>query len=123
MERLVRGLRGVDAIILFGSRARGDWGPWSDYDILVVAEFKEKYLDRIARVLELLSDLPVGVEPHPYTFREAMGMLFRGNPIIVDALEEGIVLYEGPRFKALLDAYMELKKKGLTRTRTSIKLP
>ncbi|MGP3703624.1 MAG: nucleotidyltransferase domain-containing protein, partial [Candidatus Bathyarchaeota archaeon] len=32
------------AIILFGSRARGDYKPWSDYDLLIIAEFKKKYL-------------------------------------------------------------------------------
>ncbi|BES81939.1 nucleotidyltransferase domain-containing protein [Pyrodictium abyssi] len=89
VEKLVNGPRGVDAIILFGSRARGDWVPWSDYDILVIAEFREKYLDRIARILDLLSDLPVEVEPHPYTIEEATRMLLRGNPIIIDAIEEG----------------------------------
>lgn len=37
----------VHAIILFGSRARGDWLPDSDYDMLVVADFEEPFLDRI----------------------------------------------------------------------------
>ena len=123
VERLVNGLRKVDAIILFGSRARGDWVPWSDYDILVIAEFQEKYLDRIARILGLLSDLPVEVEPHPYTLEEAIQMLLQGNPTIVDAIEEGVILYQSPRLKTLLDTYMELKKRGLSRSKTSIILP
>ena len=123
VERLVNGLRKVDAIIRFGSRARGDWIPWSDYDILVIAEFQEKYLDRIARILDLLSDLPVEVEPHPYTLEEAIQMLLRGNPTIVDAIEEGVILYQSPRLKTLLDTYTELKKRGLSRSKTSIILP
>ena len=123
VERLVNGLHEVDAIILFGSRARGDWVPWSDYDILVIAEFQEKYLDRIARILGLLSDLPVEVEPHPYTLEEAIQMLLQGNPTIVDAIEEGVILYQSPRLKTLLDTYMELKKRGLSRSKTSIILP
>ena len=123
VERLVNGFRKVDAIILFGSRARGDWVPWSDYDVLVIAEFQEKYLDRIARILGLFSDLPVEVEPHPYTLEEAIQMLLRGNPIIVDAIEEGVILYQSPRLKMLLDTYMELKKRGLSRSKTSIILP
>lgn len=29
------------AVILFGSRARGDFKPWSDYDLLIIADFTE----------------------------------------------------------------------------------
>lgn len=59
------------AIILFGSRARGDYLPWSDYDLLVLADFNEPYLDRIKILLNLLSDIPIPIEPHPYTLGEA----------------------------------------------------
>ena len=123
VERIVRGLPGVHAVILFGSRARGDWGPWSDYDLLIIAEFREGYLDRIGRILELLADLPVEVEPHPYTLEEALAMLRRGNPIIVDALEEGVLLYATPKLRVLLEAYAEMKRRGLARTEASIRLP
>lgn len=49
--------------------------------------------DRIGDVLELLKDVRLPVEPHPYTMEEALGTLERGNPMIVDALEEGRVLF------------------------------
>ncbi|MEM1855060.1 MAG: nucleotidyltransferase domain-containing protein, partial [Desulfurococcaceae archaeon] len=80
------------AVILFGSRARGDYKPWSDYDILIIADFRERYLDRIGNILELVSNININVEPHPYTLNEAIEMLKKGNPIIVDALSEGIIL-------------------------------
>ncbi len=32
----------TNAIILFGSRARGNYKPRSDYDLLIIADFKEK---------------------------------------------------------------------------------
>jgi len=66
VERLRREF-GAKAVVLFGSRARGDWKPWSDFDLLIIADFKEKYLDRVGRVLEALGDIPIEVEPHPYT--------------------------------------------------------
>jgi len=119
---LVRKLN-VKAIILFGSRARGDWGPWSDYDLLIIADFGEKYLDRIKTILEILSDIPLNVEPHPYTLKETLEMLRRGNPLIVDALEEGKVLYRTSDLKKLVELYKELKRRGLSRTETSIILP
>ncbi|MEM1831278.1 MAG: nucleotidyltransferase domain-containing protein [Desulfurococcaceae archaeon] len=113
----------VEAIVLFGSRARGNHRPWSDYDLLVVADFEEKYLDRFLRIYELTDDLGLNIEPHPYTMNEALEMLRKGNPIIVDALSEGVVLYAGNRFEELLRLYRKLVEKGLRRTETSIILP
>ncbi|MDH5806808.1 MAG: nucleotidyltransferase domain-containing protein [Candidatus Methanomethylicaceae archaeon] len=113
----------VDVIILFGSRARGDYKPWSDYDILIIANFKEKYLDRIAEILELLNEIKITIEPHPYTLKEAIEMLKKGNPIIVDAISEGLILYEGEGLKELLKVYEELLKKGLKKSEVSIILP
>ncbi|MEM1668478.1 MAG: nucleotidyltransferase domain-containing protein [Thermofilaceae archaeon] len=113
----------VDAIVLFGSRARGDYKPWSDYDILVLADFEEKYLDRIGRIFEITKDLTLNIEPHPYTLEEAIEMLKKGNPIIVDALSEGVVLYASERFSRLVEVYRELVKRGLRKTETSVIVP
>ena len=101
----------VYAVILFGSRARGDWMPWSDYDLLILADFKKKYLDRIGEILDLLIDVKLPIEPHPYTLNEAIQMLKRGNPIIIDAIEEGKILLSSDEFAKVLEIYAELKKK------------
>ncbi|MEM1794571.1 MAG: nucleotidyltransferase domain-containing protein, partial [Desulfurococcaceae archaeon] len=111
------------AVILFGSRARGDYKPWSDYDILIIADFRERYLDRIGNILELVSNININVEPHPYTLNEAIEMLKKGNPIIVDALSEGIILYSREEFKELLKLYEELLRKGLKKSETSVIVP
>lgn len=113
----------VKAVILFGSRARGDWKPWSDFDILVIADFSEGYLDRIKRLLEVVGDIPLDIEFHPYTVEEALEMLRRCNPMIIDALEEGIILYKTNEIEKLFDVYRELKRRGLRRTETSIIIP
>lgn len=122
VRRLVKELN-AKAIILFGSRARGDWLPWSDYDILIIADFKEDYLSRLGKVLEILSNLPIPVEPHPYTLEEAIEMLKKGSPTIVDALEEGIVLHKSEDLSKLMKTYEEMKRKGLRRSEVSIILP
>ncbi|MEM1921304.1 MAG: nucleotidyltransferase domain-containing protein [Desulfurococcaceae archaeon] len=111
------------AVILFGSRARGDYKPWSDYDILIIADFRDKYLDRIGNILELIDNTNLTIEPHPYTLKEAIEMLKKGNPIIVDAISEGIILYSREEFKELLKLYEELLRKGLKRSETSIIIP
>jgi predicted nucleotidyltransferase len=122
VRRIVKTLN-VKIIILFGSRARGDWTPQSDYDLLIIADFKESYLDRIKLVLDIIGDIPLEVEPHPYTLEEAVDMLKRGNPTIVDALEEGKVLYASNDLNKLLNLFKELKRRGMKRSKTSIILP
>ncbi len=112
----------VYAIVLFGSRARGDWMPWSDYDLLVIADYRTSYLDRLREIIELLKNIPLPIEPHPYTLEESMELLRRGNPIVVDALEEGKVLYSTMEFEKLKKLYLELKRRGLRRTDVSIVL-
>ncbi|MEM1513262.1 MAG: nucleotidyltransferase domain-containing protein [Candidatus Jordarchaeales archaeon] len=120
MDKLKKNYKLI-AVILFGSRARGDFKPWSDYDLLVIADFSEKYLDRVGKLLEILdSGL---VEPHPYTLEEAVEMLKKGNPTIIDALSEGVILYENEEFKAIKAIYEEMVRKGLKRSKVSIVLP
>lgn len=110
----------IHAIILFGSRARKDHKPWSDYDLLIIADFSEKFLDRIGKLLEIL---PSKVEPHPYTLNEAIEMLKKGNPTFVDAFEEGILLYSDEKFELLKQIYEEMLRRGLRRSKVSIILP
>ncbi|MEM1826120.1 MAG: nucleotidyltransferase domain-containing protein, partial [Desulfurococcaceae archaeon] len=100
-----------------------DYKPWSDYDILIIADFRDKYLDRIGNILELIDNTNLTIEPHPYTLKEAIEMLKKGNPIIVDAISEGIILYSREEFKELLKLYEELLRKGLKKSETSIIIP
>ena len=111
------------AVILFGSRARKDHKPWSDYDLLIIADFKSPYLERICEVLKVLKGIRLPIEPHPYTLEEAINMLKRGNPTIYDALDEGIVLYETDKLQQLKKLFIELKRRGMKRTEISIIIP
>ena len=126
LEEAVRRLAGryrLHAAVLFGSRARGDWGPWSDYDLLVIADFREPYLERLSRVLELLEDVDLPIEVHPYTPEETEQMLEKGSPTIVDALEEGVTLYSTPTLQRLREKLEKMRRRGLRRTATTIKVP
>lgn len=56
LESFLQGIRkelpGIRAIYLFGSRARGEAGPDSDYDLLIVTKKKDRLLkDRIYEVV------------------------------------------------------------------------
>jgi len=120
VERVSRRVR-LHAAILFGSRARGDHGPWSDYDLLLIGDFKEPYLDRLKTLLDLTEGIRIPIEPHPYTLDEALKMLERGNPSIVDAVEEGRPILVGEGWEKILERYRSMKRRGkLKRTRSSI---
>ena len=81
-------------IILFGSYARGDYGPDSDLDLLVVLEGIESTRtesNRLRRVLrglltpiDVLVATPEQIEKH----RKSIGLIYQ--PV----LEEGKVIYE-----------------------------
>ncbi len=85
-----------DLIILFGSFTRNDINEGSDVDILVVADFKEDFLDRI-RVLMDLNRFGIPIGPVGYTPSEFEETRRRwGNAFILEALEKGKILYSKP---------------------------
>lgn len=81
-------------IILFGSFARGDFNEGSDIDLIVIADWKEGFLDRIKTLMEM-NDLKLPIEPIGYTEEEFEEMIRKGNPFILKVLEEGVVIYQG----------------------------
>jgi len=80
-------------VVLFGSFASGDINEGSDVDILVVADFKEKFLDRIRTLIDL-NRFRIPIEPVGYTPKEFEEMKRRGNLFITEVLEKGKVLFE-----------------------------
>jgi len=81
-------------IVLFGSYARGDFGPDSDIDLLVIAEGVEHLRQESVRLRQALRGLPVPIDvivatpQHVQRYRDAIGMIY--GP----AMREGRVLYE-----------------------------
>ena len=90
-ERLVAALH-PRAIILFGSRARGNHRAKSDYDLLVVSErlldYDEAYRPVAGRGLRC-DVVPCTLDAWRQAHLDAGGVLR-------DALDEGIVLYGQP---------------------------
>lgn len=82
-----------ERIILFGSRARGDAGPDSDVDLLVVMDFEGSKLDKTVEVRLALGNLPVPTDiilsrPEDFTWRQQIV-----GTIEYPAAREGKVLY------------------------------
>lgn len=91
-ERVVEALK-PHAVILFGSFARRDINEGSDVDLLVIADFKEPFLDRIRFLLDLNDGIGLPLEPVGYTPEEFRKMREEGNPFICEVLEHGEVLH------------------------------
>jgi HEPN domain-containing protein/predicted nucleotidyltransferase len=88
-----------DRIILFGSQARGDAGPDSDVDLLVIMPFEGTKWDKAAEISAAIGDLPLGTDIHVATPEEVERRRDIVGTIIRPALREGNVLYEDPQRK------------------------
>ncbi len=96
VRRIVK-LANPSKIVLFGSRARGDAGPQSDFDLLVVRPSSEPRYRRSAPIFTALADLPVEVEVVVYTPDEIQQWAAVPEAFITTAIREGRVLHEGPQ--------------------------
>jgi len=96
-------------IILYGSYARGDWvedpvgGYYSDYDILVVVndkrltdpvEYWAKADDHFLREVTISKRISAPVTFIVHSLNEVNDHLTHGRPFFIDAIEQGIALYE-----------------------------
>ncbi|HEY7334490.1 MAG TPA: nucleotidyltransferase domain-containing protein [Bryobacteraceae bacterium] len=84
----------IGQIVLFGSRARGDNKPWSDYDVLLIVDRRDQALkDRIYdSVVEIQADMGCDlslkiVSEIEWNKRRAQGSRFASN-----VAREGIIL-------------------------------
>ena len=96
-------------VILYGSYARGDWvedpasGYYSDYDILVVVsdarltdpiEYWAKADDHLVREVTISKRIGAPVAFIVHDLADVNDQLIRGRPFFIDAVEQGISLYE-----------------------------
>jgi predicted nucleotidyltransferase len=79
--------------VLHGSYARGDFGEWSDVDVLVVVKgsLPKSPLERLDLVEDCLAKAPE-IEPVIITLEEFKVLLKKNDPLVVGALKEGVLL-------------------------------
>ena len=93
ITRRIREVSDPEQIILFGSRARGDFGPDSDLDLLVVKETAESTRAEAGRIYRALRNIPIPVDvvvvrpAYVAQYKDIIGTIVR------PALREGKVLY------------------------------
>lgn len=111
-ERLV-------AVVLFGSRARGDAHPDSDWDLLAIAEeLPEPYFERHILLRRILPPEAAGVSLLAKTPQEFESYL---PPLYLDIALDGKVLYDPRGFAIAKLGYLRelIERAGLSRERTA----
>jgi predicted nucleotidyltransferase len=82
-------------VIAFGSVARGQADPGSDLDLMIIADTDRPFFERFkdfAGLYEIWPRLDLLI----YTPEEFARKVAEENPLILQALEEGVVLHEAP---------------------------
>jgi predicted nucleotidyltransferase len=83
-----------DKVILFGSQARGDARPNSDFDVLVIKESDEPRYRRSIPLYVALADLPVEVEVMVCTPEEVHEWSEVPQAFVTTAVREGTTIYD-----------------------------
>ncbi len=83
-----------ERIILFGSYAYGKPHPYSDVDLLVVMETKERPLAKQLQIVRALSPHPFGLDILVYTPQELASRMELGDYFLREAVNKGQVVYE-----------------------------
>lgn len=102
----------LEFIVLFGSMAKGDWSLGSDYDILIGLRKDDgkRLIDRIAE----LSPLREGnIEVFPYSCAEWQRMFEGLHPLLLEALEYGVVLWDRGAFAEMRGVFRKWRESGL----------
>jgi len=102
------------AIILIGSRARGDAKYYSDFDIVVIGDFDMPYIERIKWVLWHSPSVPVDI--FCYTPEEFNTMFYSYQLIAIDAIGEGVILYGEDFIKPYKLEYKKFVEHGMRKT-------
>jgi hypothetical protein len=115
LDALAREGENVAAAVVYGSMARGDYKAHRDWDVLVVLR-RDPGVPVLDRFLAYAGLSPDGwVQVFPYTVAELEDMFASFHLTVLDALEEGVVVYEDGTWRGLHQRFLELRGTGTLR--------
>lgn len=92
VEEVKKGFNGKVTLILFGSRAKKNYAPWSDFDVLLIQP-NDKCFDRLELLLKFNKKL-APVDLFVYRVDEVFRFM-ETSTIILDAVLEGKPIFDG----------------------------
>ncbi|MEM2020986.1 MAG: nucleotidyltransferase domain-containing protein [Zestosphaera sp.] len=104
-------------VVLFGSRARGDYTNESDVDLLIVADNlvkdpRESFIQLYDPVYPLVN--PIGLNTETF-----LKKLEEGSTFILEILEDGKILYADTEFlQEVMNSYEEVRRRYARKGRT-----
>lgn len=100
----------VEFVVLFGSRARGDWTRGSDFDVLVGLREDDarRWVDRLAE----WEDPEGRVDVFCYGRSEWQRMFEDRHLLMLDALEWGVVLRDRGSFQRMRETFRRWREEG-----------
>jgi len=101
----------LEFIVLFGSMARGDWSRGSDYDVLVglSGDDEKRWIDRLE---EFSHPVHGHIEVFPYSRSEWQRMFAEFHPLLLEALEYGVVLFDRGAFAGMQEVFRQWRDSG-----------
>ncbi len=99
----------VEFVVLFGSRARGDWGPGSDFDVLVglAEDDGRRWVERQAEW-----EAEGNVDVFCYGRSEWQRMFAQRHLLLLDALEHGVVIWDRGSFGEMRAVFRRWREAG-----------
>jgi predicted nucleotidyltransferase len=95
-------LTNVRAVVVIGSRARGDWKLSSDIDAIIIVDKDISYTE--------LPSLGI-VDPRIYTVEELFNAIKTAEYELIEAFEEGKIIYDDGIWKETRKIYEEVKER------------
>jgi len=93
----------IDAMVVYGSLARGEAREDSDIDILIVGRDKEirGRVSEISYDVDYENNFETFITPIYFTEEELEHRVKVGSPFIFEVLKEGVTLYDNGTFKGI----------------------
>ncbi len=82
----------IERVVLFGSRARGDAGPDSDYDVAVFLRGMADRWDEVRRIVPVVTDILYEEEAFIHAMPYPAGSYEERTPLMREIRREGIDL-------------------------------
>ena len=102
----------INAIVVYGSVARGEYRDDSDIDVLIVGSDKEikSKVSEIIYEIDYENNFETFITPVYYTREEIEHRVKVGSPFIYEVLKDGVVLYDDGTFKGIREKMLGARR-------------